>query len=133
MKYFSDADGLIAWIDDQGVSNLPVLVKGELQGVIDGNTLRLIAIDGSVEEEYQLWGSLIALALAIEAQVPSIIAHDRPLHLDTAAAIAHQRIERFRLDWHKGFKENPNGYPLELEANNSGVYFEQMSAFVAEG
>lgn len=133
MKYFSDADGLIAWIDDQGVSNLPVLVKGELQGVIDGNTLRLIAMDGSVEEEYQLWGSLIALALAIEAQLPSIIAHDHPIHLDTAAEIAHQRIERFRLDWHKGFKENPNGYPLELEANNSGVYFEQMSAFVAEG
>lgn len=131
MKYFVDQNGLIAWVDEQGKSNHPAIANHQQNYSVSGQNIIFLSQDKGVEDEYVLWDSLTALAVAIEN--PAIPSVHEPLKIDTAVAMAHKSLEQFRTDWHNGHKDNPENYPLTIESNNTGVIFEQMAGAVIEG
>lgn len=124
MKFFSDVNGLIAWVKEGGESNHPELVNGSKTSKIENNKVLILELDGAISDEYQLWDSLSALAVAITGPINAPI--DEPLHLDTAVAIGHERLEAFRTDYYKGHAENSEHYPLVMGEDNSGIFIEQM-------
>lgn len=63
--------------------------------------------------------------LLIHGEVIDVDPNDS-LHIDTAVAIAHSKIEKFRSDWHSGHIANTECYPLSIESENTGIFFEQM-------
>ena len=130
MKYFVDQSGLIAWIDENGQSNHPAIANHHQKFSLTSKYITFLSSDDAVDEEYVLWDSLTALAIAIET--PAKHSADEALKIDTAVAMAHKSIEQFRTDWHNGHKDNPDNYPLTIESNNTGVIFEQMAGAVIE-
>lgn len=135
MQYFVDENGLIAWINEQGQSNLPVIASGEANAKVADGKVCLTTQDGEIRAEYALWGNLTALAVAISGPVDE--PGDMPMHIDIAVAIAHERIEQYRDDWHKGNREEVKlkgeaveYFPLELPADNKGVFFEQIAQYI---
>jgi hypothetical protein len=42
-------------------------------------------------------------------------------------------ITRFQAAWHAKHKENPEHYPLELPADNEGLWFEFFMDFMTSG
>lgn len=131
MKYFVDQSGLIAWIDENGQSNHPAIANHHQKISLTSKYITFLSSDDCVDEEYVLWDSLTALAVAIES--PAQYSDYEALQVDTAIAMAHKSLEQFRTDWHNGHKDNPDNYPLTIESNNTGVIFEQMAGAVIEG
>ncbi|QIC71827.1 MULTISPECIES: hypothetical protein [Acinetobacter] len=136
MWYFVNEGGLIAWVNEQGESNLPVIASGQVNAKIADGKVYLTAKDGSVHADYDLWNNLTALAVAVSG--PIVEQNNMPMHIDTAVAIAHARIDQYRNDWYKGNQnevkqkgtKEVDFYPMELPANNVGVFFEQMAQYV---
>ncbi|AMW80654.1 hypothetical protein AMD27_17200 (plasmid) [Acinetobacter sp. TGL-Y2] len=128
MKYFSDVDGLICWVDEDGSSNHPSIANNQQPIKIEDQKILFLSKDGTVKGEYVLWNNLTALAVAIDK--PVHLLPDEPMHIDNAVALAHQAIEEFRSDWHQGNLNHPDNYPLTIESNNSGVLFEQMASAI---
>jgi ABC-type histidine transport system ATPase subunit len=124
MKHFADLNGLICWVKENGESNHPAITSGEQVAKIEGNKILFIKSDGSIQDEFILWDHLTALAAAIER--PIHVDPNDSLHIDTAVAIAHSKIEKFRSDWHSGHIANTECYPLSIESENTGIFFEQM-------
>lgn len=131
MKYFVDQNGLIAWVNDKGKSNHPSIVNNHQNFTLSEQRISFLTPDKGIADEYVLWDSLTALAVAIEN--PAKYSADEALGIDTAVAMAHKSLEQFRTDWHNGHKDNPDNYPLAIESNNTGVIFEQMAGAVIEG
>lgn len=124
MKHFADLNGLICWVKENGESNHPAIANGEQVAKIEGNKILFINSEGAIHDEFILWDHLTALAVAIEQ--PTHVDPDDSLHIDTAVAMAHSKIEKFRSDWHSGHIANKECYPLSIESGNTGILFEQM-------
>lgn len=67
MKYFVDQSGLIAWVDDNGKSNHPAITMHNQNFLLTSQYITFLSSDKAVDEEFKLWDSLTALAMAIEA------------------------------------------------------------------
>lgn len=53
-----------------------------------------------------------------------------PQHLDQFVAEVKSDIEAFAAEYRAGHAENPEHYPLELDDDNAGVWFEQFIDFM---
>jgi hypothetical protein len=123
IRCFVDVDGHIWSIDHNGKSNFP----GEIQIKTD-EVWVLGADDGegqSIDEEYTLWPSLTALAVALEQNPPQSV--DGSISLDQAVAEAHVKAESFKSNWLRNNKLSPDRYPLAFPKEDSGLWFEQMA------
>jgi hypothetical protein len=49
--------------------------------------------------------------------------------LDEFIAEVKETLERFEEDWRKNHKENPEHYPLELNEDNAGLWWEFLMTF----
>lgn len=125
MKYFVDSNGIICWINELGQSNHPAIAMHGQSVHIKNGKLQFLNTDNTVDDEYVIWDSLIALAIAIEEA--ELQPTGNAMHIDAAALIAHKSIETFRTDWHKGHISHKENYPLVIEEGNIGIYFEQMA------
>lgn len=125
MRYFVELNGLICWVKENGESNHPVIAKNEQVSKVDGNKIIFLSSVGAIQDEFLLWDSLTSLAVSIEQAVN--VDPDASLHIDTAVAMAHTKIEKFRSDWYNGHAINKEGYPLSIESNNTGIFFEQIA------
>ncbi|HFG7030911.1 TPA: hypothetical protein ACGIK9_003411 [Acinetobacter baumannii] len=118
MTYFVDVNGVIYSISEDGRSNHP----GKLR--VENNKVFVLDSDGSVLDEYQLWDSLLSLAVAIEGD--SGDNHSGPLHINQAINQMHYAVDSFKNTWMNGHKQNPEHFPLTLPEDNSGIFFEQL-------
>jgi len=49
--------------------------------------------------------------------------------LDRFLSEMAEDIERFRQYWVENHMEDPNGFPMEMSADNAGAWFEQFECF----
>jgi hypothetical protein len=78
----------------------------------------------AVENEYILWPTLTALALALEHDHGA--RPDGSMTLDMAVSEVHHQVESFKAYWLEQHEKYPIGFPLMLEANSAGLWLEQM-------
>jgi hypothetical protein len=117
-------DGNIWLVKESGDCNYPADIE------ILGNTVRVLGPKDElgegrlIEEEYELWPSLMSLAMAIEHSPGS--SADGSISLAQAVASAHEQVCSFEKMWIKANSKSPSNYPMVLEANNAGIWFEQI-------
>lgn len=121
-KYFVDNNGVIFTVYGDGTTNNPHTIK------VDNEKVLILAEDGEVLSEYQLWNSLSTLAVEL-TPIPEI-KQGEEMPLDVAVAQIHKDLEDFSDHWHQEHKKKPENWPLTLPSNNKGLYFEQFIAFV---
>jgi hypothetical protein len=123
-RYFIDDNGTIWTVFAGGISNFPrditvaenvVQILGEKEDDSPGRP---------VENEFTLWPSLMALALAIEYNEPT--SDDGSVSLKQAVGEMHAQIQSFELSWIDSNRISPVAFPLALPADNAGLWFEQM-------
>lgn len=124
IRCFVDVDGHIWSINEAGESNFPADIA------IDGDVVQVLGERDDqgpgrlVEDEYVLWPSLTALAIALEQEPePS---SDGSVSLQQAVAEAHQRAQSFEVWWVQANKDKPDHYPMSLPMDNAGLWHEQL-------
>ena len=125
--YFVDSKGSIGTIfDDEHdvTTDLNADIKihnGKVQVIFDqgGGSYQIL-------DEHVFWSSLIDLAVAIE-KVSSSSADT--VTLKEAIIEAHEQVSAFEKSYLEEHKKKPQEWPLTMERENAGVWFEQIFEF----
>ena len=132
VRCFVDVNGHVWTIDHKGNSNFPSDFE------IVGNTVLVYGVKDdlgegrAIDEEYQLWPSLTALAMTLEQNPCDYESEDGSMTLECAVAEAHKRVHSFEKHWIESNKVAPDHFPMSFPQEDTGLWFEQMNDHVEQ-